>query len=289
MNGMKPRAHPPEVVLTEGRRFRRYKRDGLKAERSARIEDDPVQKVLIEAWRGYWKRILTFNGWEGEYEGASDIISQISYSADDIQRLSISIPRLKSMMTRNVCNAFDKTCGIFLSAVVNNGSDGSYILDFSDQPIKTDKLAYRNLRILEIRGGKHSNIGMECMEGIVHVKDSVLVMAGWRMRGGQLIIDGCGGFALGLRMQGGCILAKGGSSNMTGADMRGGEILVFGNTTTSTGTAMSGGIIKIAGNVGSNLGEKMSGGEIHVFGEIASIGNVLSGKIFHKGRLIVDK
>jgi len=34
----------------------------------------------------------------------------------------------------------------------------------------------------------------------------------------------------------------------------------------------------------------MSGGEIHVFGEIGSIyGTIAHGKIYHKGKLIVDK
>jgi formylmethanofuran dehydrogenase subunit C len=52
---------------------------------------------------------------------------------------------------------------------------------------------------------------------------------------------------------------------------------------------MKGGVIRILGSTDRDVGFGMIGGEIHVEGAIGSIGNIRNGKIYHKGKLIVDK
>ena len=55
------------------------------------------------------------------------------------------------------------------------------------------------------------------------------------------------------------------------------------------GALMTGGRLVLDGNAGEDVGHFMSGGEIHINGDYKTIGDVLGGKIFHKGKLIVDK
>jgi hypothetical protein len=49
------------------------------------------------------------------------------------------------------------------------------------------------------------------------------------------------------------------------------------------------GILVINGDADHSLGLDMDGGEIHVSGNIRMIGTFTSGKIFHRGKLIIDK
>jgi formylmethanofuran dehydrogenase subunit C len=52
---------------------------------------------------------------------------------------------------------------------------------------------------------------------------------------------------------------------------------------------MAGGRITIEGNAGKLVGNHMRGGEIRLNGDFVSLGAVKSGKVYHKGKLIVDK
>jgi len=70
--------------------------------------------------------------------------------------------------------------------------------------------------------------------------------------------------------------------------MKGGRLILHG-TVFMLAVLMEGGEVKLHGDVLAIVGSDMEGGEIHVEGEIGSIGDVIHGKIFHKGKLIVDK
>lgn len=74
-----------------------------------------------------------------------------------------------------------------------------------------------------------------------------------------------------------------------GLDAHSGTLTIKGHAGDFCGWRMSGGAIIVKGNAGEDLGDMMEGGEIHVEGKIGSIGDVIHGKIFHKGKLIVDK
>ena len=56
----------------------------------------------------------------------------------------------------------------------------------------------------------------------------------------------------------------------------------------AAGDGMDGGKIIVNGDVGV-VGEGMTNGEIHIEGEYGGGGNVVSGRIYHKGELVVDK
>jgi hypothetical protein len=85
------------------------------------------------------------------------------------------------------------------------------------------------------------------------------------------------------------LIVHGSLGVMTAISMEGGNLIVKGDVENHCGFYMKGGRVIIEGNAHYFVGERMKGGEIHVGGEIGSIGDVKAGKIFHKGRLIVDK
>jgi hypothetical protein len=80
-----------------------------------------------------------------------------------------------------------------------------------------------------------------------------------------------------------------GSVSSVGFSMRGGRIIVKGDTFYDVGQSMKGGTIIVEGDSQGTIGESMKGGEIHVYGEIGDIEDIEGGRIYHKGKLIVDK
>jgi hypothetical protein len=86
------------------------------------------------------------------------------------------------------------------------------------------------------------------------------------------------------------ITVKGNAGADVGHNMQGGTITVEGNAGSHVGYDMEGGTITVNEDAGGWVGHWMNGGEIRIEGKIESISNsVEHGKIYHKGKLIVDK
>jgi hypothetical protein len=75
-----------------------------------------------------------------------------------------------------------------------------------------------------------------------------------------------------------------------GDEMVKGTIIVKGNAGDSVGWYMKGGSIIVEGDAGYSVGCHMSDGELRINGSFKEISQEFpGGKVFHKGRLIVDK
>jgi formylmethanofuran dehydrogenase subunit C len=105
------------------------------------------------------------------------------------------------------------------------------------------------------------------------------------MSGGKIIIEGkinwaCDGIA--NNMKGGELIVKGDAGLSIGYHMSGGRVVIHGNVILQD---------ECPENFPDLIGEGMTGGEIHINGELEGIkiGDVVHGKIFHNGKLIVDK
>jgi formylmethanofuran dehydrogenase subunit C len=83
------------------------------------------------------------------------------------------------------------------------------------------------------------------------------------------------------------ILGDGGVS--CGAGNIGGTVIIHGDAGPGLGSFMEGGRLILGGNAGHKVGDHMSGGEILLHGDYESLGDVERGRIFHKGRLILEK
>jgi len=99
---------------------------------------------------------------------------------------------------------------------------------------------------------------------------------------------GCKLANLGFRNDKGLVISDG-RFERVGMEARSGMLIVRGNAGNFAGAQMSGGRLVIEGDAGTSLGEGMSGGEISVEGGIAHIGEVKGGKIFHKGKLVLER
>jgi len=106
----------------------------------------------------------------------------------------------------------------------------------------------------------------------------------------NITVNGNVGHNVGCFMKGGTITINGDATDSLGAEMSGGAITVNGNTGDCVGSHMRGGTIIVNGNAGKLIGEGMLGGEIQLNGDYRSIAkSIRKRKIYHKGKLIVDK
>jgi len=115
---------------------------------------------------------------------------------------------------------------------------------------------------------------------------------GFKMTGGEMVIEGSADQYVGAWMKGGKILAKGNVDAFAGTAMGGGELVIEGNAGNNLGAAyrgdwrgMSGGKILVKGNAGSDIGIYMLGGEIIVNGnvDVHSLTHAEGGKLIVKG------
>ena len=105
----------------------------------------------------------------------------------------------------------------------------------------------------------------------------------------NIVVMGLAGEYLCCDMKNGTVVVNGDALEI-GMQMKGGKIVIKGNAS-SVGEEMNGGVVVIEGDV-DMIWHTLKGGEIHVNGEIAyncDESFYSEGKIFHKGKLIVDK
>jgi len=130
---------------------------------------------------------------------------------------------------------------------------------------------------------------------------------GYKMKGGRILISAGVEDYAGSHMEGGELIIKERAGARLGLGMLGGSIHVMGNAGLGIGHNMEGGSITVEGGIGptgplfgiglyerlKSVGDGMKGGEIHINGEWNYNwfipGDVIHGKIYHKGKLIVDK
>jgi formylmethanofuran dehydrogenase subunit C len=146
---------------------------------------------------------------------------------------------------------FNRKAGFFLSGLINHCKEMDITINTQKIETLIRTLGYRNSRNITVMG----NVGSD----------------------------------LGYKMIGGSILVEGNATGIVGCQMKNGIITIKRNAGDSVGPYMEGGTIIIEGDARNEVGYGMEGGEIHVLGKIGYIGRLKHGKIYHKGKLIVNK
>ena len=114
---------------------------------------------------------------------------------------------------------------------------------------------------------------------------------GFRMSGGEVIVNGNADLHVGAEMSGGYVLVNGNAQAHAGREMSGGKLEMMGNTKEFTGASyigewrgVTGGEIIVHGNAGKQCGECLTGGSIHVMGDC----DILAGIHMTKGTIEID-
>ena len=247
-------------------KFSKYKPEEEKAVRTPEVVKYETQLKL--AWNMIWYKSTAYQRFHADYENMLDMVKTLEYSAKDIEEFSLALGEFQGE------KYFANKAGLFLSALINNCNDKDFIIHTVQFTEPLGYIGYRNTKNIVVNG----DAGELCGE---------------RMEGGSIIVNGDAGDCCGEEMEGGTITVEGHAGHSCGERMKGGAITVKGNACVWCGLNMRGGSITVKGDVGNDCGAGMHSGEIRIEGEIGSIYDEseteIHGKIYHKGKLIVDR
>jgi len=247
--------------LAARKRFGQYKKEEKKEIRKAEVKKDEKLEPILDRFR----RVLdtpTHGFVPGQYKLCLSMLEGLQCTPGDVAKFSRMV-----VVFKNEEN-FDYKAGLFLSALVNHGRHRSYTLVTKDLGREVYRLGYWNTKNLIIDGDGGFCLGQEMIAGTVLVRGTA-----WRVGSG---------------LRGGRITVEAGWD--VGSEMEAGEIIVKEIAIMTIGKSMRGGRIIIEGDVRAEAGEGMKGGEIHLNGDCGKIAtDIQGGKIYHKGKLIVDK
>ncbi len=193
--------------------------------------------------------------------GALKALEGARYSPQDVTEFTIAMKEFQGEA------GFREKAGLFLSALINTGPKGTYVIMTGHLDLPPDFIG-------------HSN---EAGRGII-VEGNSGSYTGYSMNEGSITVRGSAGHLLGELMSGGSIIVEGDAGNSAGDSMSGGSITVKGNVGHSLGKYMKGGKITVNGNTGDRVGWDKEGGEIILHcGDRDS--NAPKPKKYPKGRL----
>jgi len=273
----------PSAVAV-GSRFDRYKPEEEKVVRKVEVKEDAVLRQLKAAWKKFDYAHDPETGLTDNYRKADTEVKRIRYSAKDVENFSLAMVEFQDE------EGFSRKAGYFLSALVNNCKDTDYVIHTQHLSQKIDCVGYRNTKNIIVNGNVNTIFGYEMSGGSITVNGNAGVDAGQRLLGGAIAINGNVDGSLGLGMEHGSITVNGDAKDYGGQLMNGGTIIVNGNVGDNIGFNMAGGTIIVNGNAGNVVGDLMRRGEIHIEGDYGGLSKrIKGGKIYHKGKLIVDR
>lgn len=242
-------------VLAFANRFSRYAPMEEKVVREIELSKDPMQEKLKRIYK-----TLKFEEMDeppavaGAPQGRfwnfiSVMGKRLQCSAKDVELFSIAMIELQNE------NEFAFKAGLFLSALINGGTDKAYTIRTGYLEVPLHYLGYKNRKKITVDG----DVGN---------------YAGGLMKKRSMIVKGNAGFDV-------------------GSGMLSGKITIEGNVDDGLGSRMWGGVIVVKGNAGDDIGRHIRCGEIHVEGEFGSLSDYLDEDsvevptgIYHKGKRI---
>lgn len=281
---------PDAPVLAAAKRFGRFRPEEEKAARPSAAKNSGVLDLFWEIWKLPFRDAKNGSSMFSEfYQAACEAAKQVRYTAADVEFFSIALIERQDEFD------FSSKAGLVISALINSGKDKSFMIHTRGLDAGIHSLGYHNTKDIVVKGDVGGDFAV-CMEGgLAIVEGNAGNRCGAHMKGGRISVSGSAGSSLGVIMEGGEILVLGDCridnwAMGVGKFMKGGSIIVMGRAE-SVGHKMKGGRITISGDAGALPGDFMEGGEIHLnggYGRISTI-YIRHGRIYHQGKLIVDK
>jgi hypothetical protein len=270
-------ANMPATAVND--RFRHYAPEDELPVRKSDVRTSEGLRQILPIWKafslktGYVHDVAVVDqeyGWVDH-----DALKLARYTPEDVAAFALGLSEFQELAH------FADKAGVFLSALINNGKDDDYAIHTPHLSIQPSYLGYKNAKNLLVRSGRR-----HAYPRLDH--------CGLGMSGGRITVEGDAGNNAGQGISGGSVIVNGNAGAWAGLNMHGGELVVKDDSEDGIGYSMSGGSITILGNVQTKgitlkIGDYMIGGEIRIEGELSTLGDVRHGRIFHKGKLILDK
>lgn len=161
-------------------------------------DKDTILQQLATAWRNLLH--IQNNGdmefRERYYLAAVKQIQSLKYSAKDVEECCALLAKFQNV------SEFSIRAGLFLSALINCGSDNTYVIHTNNPRLKVHYLGYLNRKIININGDAGNYLGFGMKRGVITV-DAAGDFLAYRMEGGRIYVKGSVGVSSGQFMIGG--------------------------------------------------------------------------------------
>jgi formylmethanofuran dehydrogenase subunit C len=269
------------------KRFGRYKKEGSSTVRDADVRQDIAGVgTLLRFWEDGGRSFDYFSVRSDyalrAYKDNCALAKRLDYTAEDVERFSIILAEHQDV------DAFWYRMSGCLSTLIDSGADPEYTIHVGKLLSAPSFLGWRNRKDLLVIGDVGYSFVSGMTDGSVRAEGLVKDDLAKGMTGGVVEIFGDAGGGAGIHLGGGEVSIRGSVTKYAAMYMTGGTLTIGGDAGSRLGFAMQGGVVRVKGNAES-ISDDMAGGEVHVDGEIGSIGDIKGGKIFHKGKLMVDK
>ena len=269
------------------KKFGSFKKDDPKSIRNLKIEPNKELEGIFELYRDF---VTIENTVEPGIRGRSTekrltvlgiLLKRKKFSAQGIMGFS------KSFLARYPdFSGHDGTFGSFITAMMQKSEDSDFLVwlpETNEEMI----IGNENEKNVIIYDSIYSTVFPEMKKGKAEVFGNVRTV-GKGMVSGEIIVHGRSFGWVGPDMEGGRIIVEE-KAETVGCGMKGGEAIIYGDCGHEVGRCMSGGKVHIHGNVRHLGTDRTTGGEIHVDGDYITLGDIKGGKIYHKGKLIIDR
>jgi hypothetical protein len=272
---------PEAPALAVRKRFRGYRPEAEKASKRADVRGSQSLSQIMDAWSAC-QSYPTHCG--DRYDDILSVVRTLRFTAGDVEEFSLALEGFQHE------DGFSEKVGFFLSALINSGDGSHYVVHTGHLEEPLWYLGYLNEKNIIVKGDTGDGLGWMMKGGSIIVEGYGGNGTGDHMESGSITVNGDGGHYIGAGMKGGSITVNGDVKVGTGASMKGGSITVSGDAGTESGQYMFKGSITIRGNADIDVGDGMVGGDIILEGDCSSLAdNIKGGRIYHKGKLIVDK
>ena len=186
--------------------FGRYKPEPQQEVRQPVVKPNKALAKLIESWKKFDFNCIAYDvreRAEEPYIKALELIRNLRYSAHEVEQFSIALVQFQKE------REFSEKAGIFLSALINNGSETNYVIHTRHLDKKLSCLGVFNKKNLVIEGDVYYGVGKMMLGGSITVNGNVDFRAGFLMFGGKLVINGNTGTETGYGMTSGEIHVNG--------------------------------------------------------------------------------
>lgn len=263
MERTKKRSREDAPALAAGKRFGRYRKESLQRAREATVKENPKLRRLVERWQKFYEvmkpvksdaLVQTLETPEVMLGIAREFIRMKRIERRLVQEFCIRVSGMKPEFSKRIYGEEDyhNMLGAFLSAMTEYGGSKNYYIP-----------AY-------LFDGTLGYVGT-CNTKNVIVDGSALVAA--------------------AEMKGGTLEIVGDVEILGNTGILGGTITVHGDV--ESGIDMSEGtVVRILGNwLPSESYMRIITGELHVDGDVPDYEDILvkRGKLFHKGKLVLEK
>lgn len=273
MNAARMKAACAKRILSARKKFGRYNEESKEEIKTAAFRKDPMVERLARAFEKFTiiqpecsvmepEEVAAFTDVFGKMTDRPAFFTNFTalgiprWSAKDVEKFSLAIPEYRlehAGKNAGIAGQFTyrERMGLFLNELIQRSREKDYRIHVDHH--ESESLGYvgfQNTKNILVLGALGSNVCERMRSGTVTIEGDVDSNSAFVMKGGQLIIRGNASNNLGLLMENGKVILE--------------------------------------GNAGYEVGDGMTGGEIHVMGEIEGIGEVEGGRIYHKGKLIVD-